>query len=193
MNKSESKYFNTAIRMDEALIELLQKKSFEYISIKELCKAADVNRSTFYLHYQNMCELLDEAIKLMHTRFLNYFGNNSKDILQKMHDCPKQELLLITPQYITPYLQYVKDNMYLYSAAINNPSNFNTHATYQTMFVKVFDPILGRFDVPDGQRHYLMSFYLGGISSLVDAWIKGGCKTPIGEITDLIVSCIPKF
>ncbi len=26
MNKSESKYFNTAVRMDEALLELLEKK-----------------------------------------------------------------------------------------------------------------------------------------------------------------------
>lgn len=31
MNKSESKYFNTALRMDEALIELLEKKDLEYI------------------------------------------------------------------------------------------------------------------------------------------------------------------
>ena len=44
MNKSESKYFNTAAKMDEALIALLEKKDFEYISVKEICEAADVNR-----------------------------------------------------------------------------------------------------------------------------------------------------
>ena len=53
MNKNESKYFNTAVRMDKALIELLEKKDFEYITIKEICQAAGVNRSTFYLHYEN--------------------------------------------------------------------------------------------------------------------------------------------
>ena len=37
MNKNESKYFNTAIKMDEALITLLEKKDFEYITIKEIC------------------------------------------------------------------------------------------------------------------------------------------------------------
>ena len=47
MNKSESKYFNTAIRMDEALIALLEKKDFEYITVKEICDKAGVNRSTF--------------------------------------------------------------------------------------------------------------------------------------------------
>ena len=33
MNKNESKYYNTALLMDEALIQLLEKKEFEYISI----------------------------------------------------------------------------------------------------------------------------------------------------------------
>ena len=30
MNKSESKYFNTALRMDEALLALLDEKDLEY-------------------------------------------------------------------------------------------------------------------------------------------------------------------
>ena len=51
MNKNESKYFNTAIRMDEALITLLEKKDFEYITIKEICDTAGVNRSTFALRH----------------------------------------------------------------------------------------------------------------------------------------------
>ena len=33
MNKSESKYFNTAIRFDQALLSLLEKKPFEYITM----------------------------------------------------------------------------------------------------------------------------------------------------------------
>lgn len=31
LNRSESKYFNTAVRMDEALIELLETQEFSYI------------------------------------------------------------------------------------------------------------------------------------------------------------------
>ena len=53
MNKSESKYFNTALLMDEALLLILEKKEFEFISVKEICDKAGVNRSTFYLHYEN--------------------------------------------------------------------------------------------------------------------------------------------
>lgn len=38
--------------MDEALLALLEKKEFAYITIRELCAAAGGNHSTFYLHYQ---------------------------------------------------------------------------------------------------------------------------------------------
>ena len=37
MNKNESKYFNTAKKMNDALIALLETKEYEYITIKEIC------------------------------------------------------------------------------------------------------------------------------------------------------------
>lgn len=59
MNRSESRYFATAARMDEAFLTLLAKKDFEYITVKEICEVAEVNRSTFYLHYETMSDLTD--------------------------------------------------------------------------------------------------------------------------------------
>lgn len=49
MNKSESKYFHTAQKMDEALLALLGEKDLDYITVKEICKVSGVSRSTFYL------------------------------------------------------------------------------------------------------------------------------------------------
>ena len=75
MAKNESKYFNTALLMDEALLQLLQKKDFEYITIKELCKKAGVNRSTFYLHYENMNDLLKESMEMLEKKFYSSFSS----------------------------------------------------------------------------------------------------------------------
>ena len=47
MNKAESKYFNTAIKFNKALLSLLEKKPFEYITISEICEKAGVNRPPF--------------------------------------------------------------------------------------------------------------------------------------------------
>ena len=40
MNKSESKYYNTALLMDESLLLLLEKKEYEFITVKEICEKA---------------------------------------------------------------------------------------------------------------------------------------------------------
>ena len=70
MNRSESRYFATAARMDEAFLTLLAKKNFEYITVKEICEVAEVNRSTFYLHYETMSDLLSESVSRMNEQFL---------------------------------------------------------------------------------------------------------------------------
>ena len=84
MNKSESKFYNTALLMNQALIEILNKKDYEFITIKEICKKAGVNRSTFYLHYNNIDELLSECIENTDKKFISYFPENKKNILDNM-------------------------------------------------------------------------------------------------------------
>ena len=77
MNKSESKYYNTALLMNEALLLLLEKKDYEFITVKEICEKAGVNRSTFYLHYESIEDLLMETIDLINKRFMSAFNNET--------------------------------------------------------------------------------------------------------------------
>ena len=50
MNKNESKYFNTAIRMDEALIALLEKKDFE-LSLTKLNEVLKKEMNNAFAYY----------------------------------------------------------------------------------------------------------------------------------------------
>ena len=117
MNRSESRYFATAARMDEAFLTLLAKKDFEYITIKEICEVAGVNRSTFYLHYETMSDLLSESVGRMNEQFLASMEKDSDAFSTKLRNCPRDELYLITPDYLTPYLSYIKNNKRLFRTA----------------------------------------------------------------------------
>ena len=58
--KKDLRVVKTKGSLQTALIELLQEKTLDKISISELCKFASVNRGTFYLHYQDVAELFEE-------------------------------------------------------------------------------------------------------------------------------------
>ena len=84
MNRSESRYFATAARMDEAFLTLLAKKDFEYITIKEICEVAGGNRSTFYLHYETMSDLFSESVGRMNEQFLACMEKDSDAFSAKL-------------------------------------------------------------------------------------------------------------
>ena len=63
MKKNDSKYFYTASLMNQALLLLLEVKDLEFISVTEITKKAGVNRSTFYLHYENIYDLFEETLE----------------------------------------------------------------------------------------------------------------------------------
>lgn len=49
----------------EALEDLIKTKKLSNITITELCTAAKINRNTFYYHYNNIFEFLDEHKKII--------------------------------------------------------------------------------------------------------------------------------
>lgn len=100
MNKSESKYFNTAVLMDNALISLLEKKNFQYISVKEICHKAGVNRSTFYLHYETIGDLLEEATKYIFDQFFGLFDGKTAGFMGQISTAPLDELIFINNDYL---------------------------------------------------------------------------------------------
>lgn len=185
MNKSESKYFNTAIKMDKAFLDLLAEKDFEYITVKEICKRADVNRSTFYLHYETIADLLNESVEYISNDFQKYFSKN--DIISKINSLPLEELIFIKPDYIIPYLSYVKDNKKLFQTAVLHSGTLQFDKAYKRMFEYIFSPILMRFDIPENERQYTMAFYINGIITLIMEWLKNDCRESVEDIADIII------
>lgn len=192
MNRSESKYFNTAVRMDEAFLSLLEKKDFAYITVKEICEAAGVNRSTFYLHYETLSDLLAESAQYLNERFLAHMEHDARTFVSRLHDCPLEELYLVTPEYLTPYLSFIKENQRLFRTGIENAATLHLEDSYAGLFHHVIAPILNRYGVPERDRPYLMTFYLHGLMAIISQWLKNDCADPIEYITDMIQRCVKR-
>ncbi len=192
MKRSESKYFNTAECMDKAFLALLEKKDFAYITVKEICEKAGVNRSTFYLHYETVADLLEECIAYMDRQFLSYFSAESKFAVDKIHALDIQDLYLITPEYLLPFLQYVKENKRLFRTAIEKSDVLGSESKMNAMFCHVFSPIMDRYRVAEEKKPFLLSFYIDGMIGIVKRWIDGDCRESVAFILEIILSCVQR-
>ena len=188
LNKSESKYYNTACLMDEALILLLEKKEYSFITVKEICEKAGVNRSTFYLHYETIDDLLSECIEYVGNKINKKFSNKviNKQVIK---DSKLEDLLLITPEYLLPYLEFLKENKAIYKIAYSQPNVFKEQYVVNHLHKNIFEPILNRFLVPKNEQKYMMSFYLSGMGALMIEWIKNDCKEDIQTIINILMKC----
>ena len=189
MNKKESKYFCTAAKMDQALIDLLEKKDFEYITIKEICAHADVNRSTFYLHYANTSELLQEATRYVVDGFLSYFEEIRAHGEPNVEECVREQLIFMRQEYVIPYLTYIKENARVFQTALKHLGTMGFEHYYERLYRHIFSPTLTRFGVPKNEQPYVIKFYLTGVTAIAMEWLRGGCCEPMEVICRIIIDC----
>ena len=55
-----TRYTRQTIR--DTLLELMEEKGFQHVTVTEVCKRAEINRGTFYLHYLDLNDVLDDIL-----------------------------------------------------------------------------------------------------------------------------------
>ena len=190
MNKQESKYFNTASLFDEALIVLLEEKDIEYITIKEICVKAGFNRSTFYLHYDSIYDLLNETLEYIINKFVTYFDKEPKTFIDKIDSTNKEDLNFINENYLRPYLEFVRDNKKIFLAAFKHPNTMKSMEVYSDLERYVLNPILDKYSIPNYKKKYYLQFYIHGIMGIVREWIINNCDEKLDNVMNVIIECV---
>lgn len=60
--KTDRRTLYTRSIIKDSLLELLEDKTFDKITVSSVCKQAEITRATFYLHYDNLSAVLDELL-----------------------------------------------------------------------------------------------------------------------------------
>lgn len=184
MNRQESKYFNTAFLFDEALTTLLEQKDIEYITVKEICERAGFNRSTFYLHYESIDDLLNETLEHIINKFMAYFNKDSKEFIENINVSRKEDLILINEEYLKPYLEFIKENKKIFITAFRNPTTMKSQEKY------VLNPILDKYDVAEYKKRYILQFYIHGLMAIIQEWTINNCEEEIEDVINIIIECV---
>ena len=185
MKKNESKYFYTASLMRQALLALLEKKDIDFISVTEITSKAGVSRSTFYLHYDNVYELLEDTLESLNKEFLDSFaGRKSLKVVSIDNS------YLMTEEYLIPYLNYCKQNKRLLKLVHQKPQLFHNDAAYKKMYDHIFYPAISLYLSDETKKVYNLEFFIQGVVGIVRKWIELDCETEISELIKIIKDCI---
>lgn len=176
--KKNQQYQTTHQKIQQSLLTLLKTKKLEQISVREICSLTQINRSTFYSHYDSIYDLLAEMDSLIRIDHITMFHAANVE-LERFFD---KEGLSIA-------LHYIYEHKELYRTYIGQ---FNCIEYIQSSFDDLWN---AAFWEPDSDRELLLYefiLYMGGAFRMIEYWLENDCQKPIDEVVDILAAQAPK-
>ena len=158
--------------LKESLIELMHTKAINDISIKKVCETADINRSTFYHHYQSPQELYDDLINDIAVEINNIIEKN------RQGNCTQSET-------IAEILTYVEENRELFLVILSEKGNISIGERLNN--------IVGQFLGANSSSElskYCAHFISAGLTNIIWMWLGNENRLPPKQIAELITTII---
>ena len=165
----------TIMAIDNAFIDLLKKYNFEKITVKMICEKADIERRTFYLHFQNKYDLLKYLICKQMKKFKNDYPK------QKNNDKTVIDFYLMVLNF------YDKNHLIIYNI-YQGRGSFIIRKEIQSIFI---DYLQKRYGVASDQ--IIIMFCAAGISRIFEAYINNKITEDKKVIAENIVKIIKKI
>jgi probable dihydroxyacetone kinase regulator len=151
----------------------MRTKPLDKITVKELVEACEINRQTFYYHFQDIYDLLGWIYR---TEALDSIRDN------KSYDTWQQGALTI--------LKYIQDNRELcintYRSVAREHLEAFLHEVLYGLLSDVVDEVAGAQPLPPGSKDFVAKFYSYAFAGVLLDWINSGLKTPATTIVENI-------
>lgn len=174
--KQDRRIRRTQKLLKDSLIELMQEKEFKNISVKDITERADLNRGTFYLHYNDTYHLLQSVEEEVLSDFQDMISCYS-------HSFQRDTLLPV----LNPVIDYISTHGTVCQILFNNSAstdfmnrfhrliNQNGQAIIQTMFPGA-DPTIS---------DCFFEFVTYGLIGLIKQWFDSGKPLPNTQLAEL--------
>ena len=164
-NNTDKRVIRTKKAIRTALFKLMETKDIAAITISELTSLANVNRRTFYTHYSNITDILDETESEIVDRVSGVIQRfDSKSLTDSTYTLFMELSRLASEEYGF-YFHLMKSD--LRGVLVTR---------MKTLLKASADKILGRFTIPsDVENVFLLSSFInGGFLNLFLEWNKSG-------------------
>lgn len=163
MKYTDTRVQYTCMSLQNAMLVLLQNKPIAKITVKELCETAQINRGTFYLHYDSPDALLEEMEEQLLEKSNEWW-------LYYPHKKQKQRRDLVQE-----WMKYIRENARLYCALMGP----NGHAEFQLRVFRKFQDFsyilygIESSESNEEEMKFLADYVYAGGNALILKWLRG--------------------
>ncbi|WPC43695.1 TetR/AcrR family transcriptional regulator [Clostridium sp. JS66] len=162
----------------QALTKLMSKKKINNITVKELTDLADVNRSTFYLYYKDIFDIVDKIESELINDFSETYDKFSKEA--------------------TTYDDLFHFFIYLFEFVQNNGEMFEIFLCQsgEYTFIEKLKDAIKHCKIPlddtssEVEAKYCMPFAISGCIGVVQQWLIDGMKTSPKDMAGILVKML---
>ena len=79
VNKTDRRTRYTKKIIQESYLELLDELPIEKVTVTDICRRADINRGTFYLHYENLPCVMDDLENDVYNEIITFIHGSLSD------------------------------------------------------------------------------------------------------------------
>lgn len=157
----------TKKQLRQGLTQLLQTKNINEISVRELSDLVDINRGTFYLHYRDIYDLLDQIEQDMFDQFYQTITRHSAQEFQTQPRAVFLDIFCFISEHEDMCKVLLSSNGDLtfvnrLKEVVRNKALHDWMEVYHTSETKHYD--------------YFLSFIVSGCIGLMQIWLEGGKK-----------------
>lgn len=176
--KKNERFAETDRRIREAFTKMLLDKKIKQISVREICEATGINRSSFYLHYTGVPALLTAIVG-------EKWAESVERIQKEMHGDPN----IFSEAYVAATLRETKRDGAFYRAYFEKFGTTEIEKGYQTLFESVFKPYFRQLGIESEHRmEYHFEFVKAGYFAVTRKWLLYGCPETPEEMAKIIKS-----
>lgn len=176
-DKTNRKIKYTKMVLKESFIKLLKEKPISRITITEICEEADINRATFYAHYCDQFDLLQQIEQEL-----------IDDINRYLSDYSFQENDPGSVRLMEQIFEYIKENSELCSVLLSEGGDKkflnNILAIVQRQCI---DEWTANRSVKKDFAGYLYSYATNGSLGVILKWFENGMDRSTREMAEIII------
>lgn len=163
------------------LAELLRTKKINEITVKELTDMADLNRGTFYLHYRDVYDLLEQTEHELMQEFYQLLNKYDPGLLRQ-HSAP----------IFAEIFAFVLENRDIVSILMGENGDLQFQNKLRDIIKdKCLNDLMELYLTKDPETYTVFFYFmLSGCIGIVQYWLRTGCReTPevLAKITEKII------